>query len=87
MYKEYRDTSRCGAITSLYQDMASRHRARFQSIQVIRVQEVKAADVRRAYMRQLVAKDVKFPMVHQRVRASESRGRSLYLATRPTTTR
>lgn len=28
MYKEYRDVTRVGAVTSMYQDMASKHRAR-----------------------------------------------------------
>ena len=34
MYKEYRELSRCDAVQALYQDMASRHRARFRSIHV-----------------------------------------------------
>ena len=34
MYKEYREMSRTDAVKSLYQDMASRHRARFRTIHV-----------------------------------------------------
>jgi large subunit ribosomal protein L18Ae len=34
MYKEYREMSRAGAVESMYQDMAARHRARFASIHV-----------------------------------------------------
>jgi hypothetical protein len=34
MYKEYREMSRTDAVESLYQDLASRHRARFRSIHV-----------------------------------------------------
>src|ERR1700743_3260081 len=34
MYKEYREMSRCDAVESMYQDMASRHRARFRTIHV-----------------------------------------------------
>ena len=34
MYKEYREMSRCDAVHALYQDMASRHRARFRTIHV-----------------------------------------------------
>uniref|UniRef100_A0A7R9ZDU8 60S ribosomal protein L18a n=1 Tax=Pseudictyota dubia TaxID=2749911 RepID=A0A7R9ZDU8_9STRA len=35
MYKEFRDTSLCGAVEKMYQDLAGRHRARFSSIQII----------------------------------------------------
>ena len=34
MYKEYREMSRCDAVHAMYQDMASRHRARFRTIHV-----------------------------------------------------
>lgn len=85
MYKEYRDTSRVGAITSCYQEMASRHRARFQSIQIIRIAEVKAADVKRPHMKQLVEPGLKFPLPHRVLRAPSRRHRSLFLGVRPTT--
>jgi large subunit ribosomal protein L18Ae len=47
MYKEYREMSRCAAVVACYQDMAARHRARFRSVQVIRVAEISNADVHR----------------------------------------
>ncbi|KAF8755395.1 Ribosomal proteins 50S-L18Ae/60S-L20/60S-L18A [Rhizoctonia solani] len=54
MYKEFRELSRADAVHALYQDMAARHRARFRSIQILRVQEItKASDIRRAYIKQL----------------------------------
>ncbi len=34
MYREMREMSRGAAVDKLYQDMASKHRARFRSIQV-----------------------------------------------------
>ena len=34
LYKEFRDLTRADAVTSMYQDMAARHRARFASIHV-----------------------------------------------------
>jgi ribosomal protein L20A (L18A) len=34
MYKEYRDTTLNGAVEQMYDEMGSRHRARFSSIQV-----------------------------------------------------
>jgi len=42
MYKEVRDTSMCGAVELLYQDMAGRHRARFSTIHIVDVVEVPA---------------------------------------------
>ena len=47
MYKEFRDTSLVGDVNQLYSEMASRHRARDRSIQVIRVEEIDASDCRR----------------------------------------
>lgn len=40
MYKEYRELTRADAVKSLYQDMAARHRARFRSIHVCRLQSL-----------------------------------------------
>ena len=55
MYKEFRELTRSDAISSLYQDMAARHRARFRSIQVIRLAEIKGKDnVRRASTKQFM---------------------------------
>eukprot|EP00158_Paraphelidium_tribonemae_P000072 Partr_v1_DN14916_c0_g1_i1_m42898 putative 60s ribosomal protein len=39
LYKEFRDTSRNGAVNQLYSDMAARHRARFASVQIMDVKE------------------------------------------------
>ncbi|GAN04480.1 60S ribosomal protein L20 [Mucor ambiguus] len=40
MYKEYRAMRRTEAVETCYQDMAARHRARFRSVQIIRVAEL-----------------------------------------------
>ena len=42
MYKEFRDTTLCGAVAQMYQDMAGRHRARFSTIHVVEAKEVPA---------------------------------------------
>ena len=34
MYREYRDVSVNGAVSKMYQDVASRHRSRFSNVQV-----------------------------------------------------
>ena len=67
MYKEYREMSRTDAVQALYQDMAARHRARFRSIHILKVVELQNAEqVRRPYIKQLIAKDLKFPLPHRR---------------------
>ncbi|KAF9652369.1 60S ribosomal protein L18A [Thelephora ganbajun] len=81
MYKEFRELSRADAVKSLYQDMAARHRARFRSIHILRVVEIeKNEDVRRPYIKQLLAPGLRFPLPH-RVQKS----RSTFVAHRPST--
>ena len=41
MYKEYRDLSVTDAVAHMYQDMAARHRCRCQSLQIIKIAEVR----------------------------------------------
>ncbi|KAL9595575.1 MAG: hypothetical protein Q9219_006371 [cf. Caloplaca sp. 3 TL-2023] len=66
MYKEYREMSRTDAVEALYQDMAARHRARFRSIHILKVVEVeKTADIKRPYIKQLLTKNLKFPLPHR----------------------
>ncbi|RPA80473.1 60S ribosomal protein L20 [Ascobolus immersus RN42] len=81
MYKEYREMSRADAVNSLYQDMAARHRARFRSIHILKVVEIeKSADVKRPYIRQLLTKDLKFPLPHR-----VTKTRSVFSHKRPAT--
>lgn len=42
MYKEFRDVSLCGAVSQMYSELAGRHRARFQAIQIVDTCIVKA---------------------------------------------
>merc|ERR1712225_192542 len=81
MYKEYREMTRADAVEALYKDMAARHRARFRSVHILKVVELeKTDDVKRPYIKQLVSKDLKFPLPH---RAAKSK--KLFSATRPST--
>ncbi|MCJ1309759.1 60S ribosomal protein L20 [Agyrium rufum] len=83
MYKEYREMSRTEAVDALYQDMAARHRARFRSIHILKVVELERTDdVKRPYIKQLLAKNLKFPLPHRVVKTS---GKKLFSATRPST--
>ncbi|KAM0335444.1 hypothetical protein ACHAQA_000490 [Verticillium albo-atrum] len=83
MYKEYREMSRTDAVEALYQDMAARHRSRFRSIHVLRVNELeKGDDVKRPYIKQLLTKNLSFPLPH---RVSKISNQKLFSAKRPTT--
>ncbi|KAK0669343.1 putative cytosolic 60S ribosomal protein Rpl18a [Cercophora samala] len=83
MYKEYRETSRTKAVEALYSDMAARHRARFRSIHILRVVEIeKTEDVKRPYIKQLVTKDLTFPLPH---RVGKTNTKKVFSATRPST--
>ncbi|KAI4155705.1 MAG: hypothetical protein LQ340_000820 [Diploschistes diacapsis] len=83
MYKEYREMSRTDAVEALYQDMAARHRSRFRSIHILKVVELeKTEDVKRPYMKQLLQKNLKFPLPHRVPKAS---GKKLFSPYRPST--
>eukprot|EP00814_Leptocylindrus_danicus_P014533 CAMPEP_0116004872 /NCGR_PEP_ID=MMETSP0321-20121206/847_1 /TAXON_ID=163516 /ORGANISM="Leptocylindrus danicus var. danicus, Strain B650" /LENGTH=183 /DNA_ID=CAMNT_0003473229 /DNA_START=146 /DNA_END=697 /DNA_ORIENTATION=- len=88
MYREFRDTTLCGAVTQLYDEMAGRHRTRPRSIQIIRTAELKTADIKRPNPMQYAKRNVKFPLPH-RV-ASAKRGQKAlsdrtFTTVRPTT--
>nr|CAG8438111.1 11688_t:CDS:2 [Entrophospora candida]CAG8472467.1 14446_t:CDS:2 [Entrophospora candida] len=70
MYKEY------------HQDMAARHRARFSSIQILRIAEIKTSQVKRPYIKQLLEKKLRFPLPH---RVMRSERKTKFLAKRPST--
>lgn len=81
MYKEYRDLTRADAVKTMYQDMAARHRARFASIHILKVAEIeKTADIRRAYIKQLVQPKLRFPLPHRRPTSL-----GIFAANRPST--
>ncbi|CAN8101321.1 unnamed protein product [Discula destructiva] len=83
MYKEYREMSRCEAVEAMYQDLAARHRARFRSVHILRVVELeKADDVKRPYIKQLLTKDIAFPLPHRVPKISKKK---VFSATRPST--
>ncbi|KAF2100898.1 60S ribosomal protein L20 [Rhizodiscina lignyota] len=83
MYKEYREMSRTDAVDALYQDMAARHRSRFRSVHILRVVELeKTDDVKRPYMKQLLTKDLKFPLP---ARVSKAVTNKVFAARRPST--
>ncbi|KAI4135920.1 MAG: hypothetical protein LQ347_000256 [Umbilicaria vellea] len=83
MYKEYREMSRTEAVEALYQDMAARHRSRFRSIHILKVEEIeKTADIKRPYIKQLLTKNLRFPLPH---RVPKTNSKKVFAAHRPNT--
>merc|ERR1712166_880242 len=70
MYKEFSALTKNEAVEQMYQEIAGRHRARFSSIHVIKVAEIKAADCLRNNPKQFLDANVKFPLVHRVQRAA-----------------
>merc|ERR1711964_657949 len=68
VYKEYRDTSLTSAVGQLYSEMASRHRARNRSIQIIRTCVIADDDAKRENTTQFLGDGVRFPLPHRRPR-------------------
>merc|ERR1712157_261211 len=84
MYKEYRDLTLCGAVEQMYSEMAGRHRARKDSIQIIKTGAVAAKDLRRNINIQFIDSGIKFPIQNRRQRASERKFKNTFSAVRPT---
>ncbi|KAJ3115486.1 60S ribosomal protein L20 [Phlyctochytrium bullatum] len=85
MYKEFRELTRTDAVAACYQDMASKHRARFSSIHILKVVEVKKADVRRPHISQILDPKLRFPLPHRVHRASSKRYAKTFIGNRPST--
>lgn len=83
MYKEYRDTTLCGAVSQLYMEMAGRHSAAKESIQIIRTAVVAEGDVKRKQMSQF-ASGAKFPKTANVKRPPSRSLGSTFKAVRPT---
>jgi hypothetical protein len=65
--------------------MAGRHRARKESIQIIRTGVIATKDLRRTSSTLFVDSKVKFPLTHIRPRAPSKKFNKVFSATRPTT--
>lgn len=86
MYREYRDTSLCGAVGRMYQDMAGRHRARAETIHIIHTVALSVSSkVKRSNTLQFYDSKIKFPLLHETVRAPSKTLRSTFASGRPLT--
>ena len=83
MYKEFRDLTLNGAVSQLYQEMASRHRVRYPCLQIIKTATVPASACKRPNVQQFHDSKIRFPLTRKVVRASSAEHKSLYKAKRP----
>eukprot|EP00429_Kryptoperidinium_foliaceum_P069501 CAMPEP_0176069458 /NCGR_PEP_ID=MMETSP0120_2-20121206/34681_1 /TAXON_ID=160619 /ORGANISM="Kryptoperidinium foliaceum, Strain CCMP 1326" /LENGTH=90 /DNA_ID=CAMNT_0017403095 /DNA_START=44 /DNA_END=312 /DNA_ORIENTATION=- len=63
MYKEYRDVTINGAVSQMYREMAGRHRAHPNTIQIINTATLKAADCKRDHVVEMHNAKLKFPII------------------------
>jgi ribosomal protein L20A (L18A) len=83
MYKEYRDTTLNGAVEQMYNEMASRHRVRSPCIQIIKTATVHFKLCKRDNTKQFHNSEIKFPLVHRKVRPPTRKLRTTFKASRP----
>lgn len=84
MYKEYRDISLTNAVQKMYADLASRHRARKSSIQILRTAVLKNSECKRPNTQQFHTSKLKFRLLSRVPRASNKEHKRLFKRTRPT---
>ena len=83
MYKEYRDTTLNGAVEQMYQEMGSRHRVRFPSLEIIKTATVAAKDCKRDNTKQFHDSKIKFPIVGRSIRPTDKSFKTVFKAVRP----
>merc|ERR1712098_291980 len=71
MYKEFSALTANDAVESMYQEMAGRHRARYRSIHIIKVQEIEASKCLRPNVKQFLKANIAFPLPHRVIRANK----------------
>jgi|TARA_B110000305_G_C19157905_1_gene501173 large subunit ribosomal protein L18Ae len=85
MYKEYRATTLCGAVSQMYSEMAGRHSARGDSIHIIKTVVQHPNDVLRESTRQYLKTNLRFPkFVTQKRAPTKAHRAGAFTASRPT---
>merc|ERR1712176_1290052 len=84
MYKEFSDITINGAVSQLYSEMAGRHRAQPDSIQIINTSVLKASQCKRDHVTEMHNNAMKFPVVRKMPMAVKKL-RATYTAKRPMT--
>jgi large subunit ribosomal protein L18Ae len=86
MYREYRDISLNGAVSQMYMEMSGKHRARHDTIQILRTCVVESKDACRRAVNQVYRNSkLRFPIVKFIARSTEKKYRSTFKANTPTT--
>eukprot|EP01128_Nolandella_sp_AFSM9_P011970 TRINITY_DN8850_c0_g1_i1.p2 TRINITY_DN8850_c0_g1~~TRINITY_DN8850_c0_g1_i1.p2 ORF type:complete len:177 (-),score=50.17 TRINITY_DN8850_c0_g1_i1:99-629(-) len=85
IWKEFRDTTRVGAVNQLLQEMNGRHRTTYNRIQIMEVKEIKAADLKRANTKQFIDPKIAFPLPHRQLAAPSRAFRTKFKAQRAST--
>jgi large subunit ribosomal protein L18Ae len=85
MYKEFRALTSNKAVEKLYADLASNHRARFSSIQIIKYSIVDDKDTIRANVKQFQSDNLAFKLMHRSNRPSSKKFAKKFKATKPVT--
>jgi large subunit ribosomal protein L18Ae len=85
MHKEYTALSQNEAVQQMYQEMAGRHRARFSSIHIIKIEEIPASKCIRANTKQFLKANIAFPLPHRVVRSNKKGFNKAMKAKAPTT--
>jgi len=78
MTKEFRDVSKSGAVSQAYNDLASRHRARFYNIEVLGVKSIPNHQVTRLSITQFHKPNLSFPLLHRNLKAPR-RDRAIFV--------
>jgi len=85
LHKEFRDTTRVGAVNQMYNEMASVHKATWNNINIIEVNQLTTAQTVRPNIQQFHDSKIKFPLTHRVQRVPMKRYRSTFVPKRPST--
>jgi len=86
MYKEYRDISLNGAVSQMHMEMAGNHRAKAETISIIRTSILhKKEEIRRNKSKLFRDSKLRFPIIRSVPRASHKKYRTVFKANRPNT--
>ena len=83
MYKEFRDTTLCGAVSQMYIEMSGRHSAPPESIHIIKTMIQPNKDVLRPQTVQYIKEGLKYPKFTTIKRAPTAQHSNVFTATRP----
>mmetsp|Transcript_36870 Transcript_36870/g.55677 ORF Transcript_36870/g.55677 Transcript_36870/m.55677 type:complete len:187 (+) Transcript_36870:97-657(+) len=84
MYKEYRDVTINGAVGQMYMEMAGRHRAHPNTIQIINTATLKDDECKRDHVTEMHGAGLKYPVI-RKVPMQSKKYRTTFKAKRPNT--